>query len=51
MKDTIFFFIMFMLACIGVYHIIEEVLWQVHKLRHPEDVENMMDYMESVKKK
>jgi hypothetical protein len=51
MKDTMFFFMMFLLACTGIYHIIEEVLWQVHKIRNPEDVENMLDYMESVKKK
>lgn len=49
MTDTIFYFITFLLACIGVYHIIEEVIWQVHKLRHPEDINNMLDYMENKK--
>ena len=51
MTDTIFYFITFLLACTGIYHIIEEIVWQVHKVMHPEEVENMMDYMESVKKK
>ena len=51
MTDTIFYFIGFLLACTGVYHIIEEVLWRVHVAANPEEVENMMDYMESIKKK
>lgn len=51
MKDTIFFFIMFLLACVGIYHIIEEIIWQVHKIIHREDIENMIDYVESTKKK
>ena len=51
MTNTIFYFITFLLACVGAYHIVEEIIWQVHKLRHPEDIENMLDYMESVKKK
>lgn len=51
MGDTIFYFGMFLLSGVGIYHIIEEIMWQAHKLRHPEEVENMMDYMESIKKK
>lgn len=49
MADTIFYFVMFILACVGIYHIIEEIVWQIHKALHAEDVENMLDYMESVK--
>jgi hypothetical protein len=51
MNNTIFYFITFLLACVGIYHIIENIIWQVHKRLHPEDIENMLDYMESVKNK
>ena len=51
MNNTIFYFITFLLACTGIYHIIGEIIWKVHKITHAEDIENMIDYMESVKKK
>lgn len=51
MTNNIFLFITFILACIGIYHIIEEIIWQVHKIIHREDIENMIDYVESTKKK
>ena len=51
MYNTIFYFITFLLAAVGIWHIIEEIIWKVHKITHAEDIENMIDYMESVKKK
>lgn len=49
MTNSIFLFITFILACIGIYHVIEEIVWQIHKALHTEDIENMIEYMESVK--
>ena len=49
MTDTIFYFITFLLSCVGIYHIIEEIIWQVHKITHAEDIEKMIDYMEKKK--
>lgn len=43
--------IIIILACIGVYHIIEATLWQIHKLNHPEDISAMIEYVEKNKKK
>ena len=42
--------VIMILACIGVYHIIGEIMWQVHKSNHPEEITAMMDYMENKKK-
>ena len=46
---TAFYFIAFLLACVGIYHIIEEVLWQIHVALNPEEAEAMMDFLESRK--
>lgn len=51
MSDDIFYFIMFLLACVGIYHIIEEVIWWIHTIKNPEEVQNMLDYMQQKEKR
>ena len=43
--------VIIILAIIGVYHIIEEIMWQVNKLNNPEDIAAMIEYVEKNKKK
>ena len=45
----VFYFIMFLLALVGIYHILEEIVWQIEKIRHHEEIQDMVDFMESRK--
>jgi FKBP-type peptidyl-prolyl cis-trans isomerase (trigger factor) len=35
------------LASLGAYHIFEEIAWQKHIKANPEEVEQMIDFIES----
>lgn len=41
-----FYFVMFIFAAIGIYHIIEEIVWQIDKAIHHDEIEQMIDLME-----
>lgn len=46
----IFYFVMFIFAAIGIYHIIEEIIWQIHKALHTDEINDMINFMESKKR-
>lgn len=37
------------LAAVGLYHINEQIKFNVYKRQHPEEIEKMIDYMEKHK--
>ena len=43
---TMQLFIMFLLAIVGVYHLVEEIIWQVHKLKYSEEINKLIDELE-----
>ena len=43
---TLIKILILILAALGVYHLYEDLHWQIHKALHPGEVEAMIDYME-----
>ena len=35
-----------LLAALGVYHLYENIRWCAHKITHPEEIIELLDYME-----
>ena len=46
----IFYVVLVALAAVGIYHIIEEIVWEIEKSVNAEDIEDMIDFMENRKK-
>jgi hypothetical protein len=43
---TVTIVILCLLAAVGAYHLFDEVVWQVFKSMHPEEVANLEEYMD-----
>ena len=47
---AILYFIILILAAIGIYHIYEAIVWEIEKSVNAKDIEDMIDFMENRKK-
>lgn len=44
-----FYFVMFIFAAIGIYHIIEEIIWQIDKAIHHDEIVEIKDFIKNQK--
>jgi disulfide bond formation protein DsbB len=47
---NIIYLVITVLSLLGIYHIYEEIVWQIHIEENPKDIEDMIEYMEAKKK-
>ena len=50
MAESVFYFTTFILAAIGIYHLIEEIFWQIDKRLHKDDIQAFKEFIEEREK-
>lgn len=48
--SSTFYFVTFILAAIGIYHLIGEAMWQIEKKIHADDIAIIKEYIEEKEK-